>query len=247
MTAPSIPTLWIFAHEDDETLCAGVPMAEHVAAGRIPNCLIMTDGATSNVLGALNGETLSTYWKVMHNPAAEGYDPLTPDVFSRARRRETRTALDAIATPHEIPLYAAGYPSDVLTVEQVKTEIRTVADQIDPTGGPVQLKGHTYLAEMEAHRDHLAVGNAIRELAAEEPRFATPRYYVLSAYWKNTPPAGHTMVWDMPTNADIAARAVNAGRAYSAWAPPDAYAIGIHSTASLFATLAATPKSMFHV
>jgi hypothetical protein len=41
-------------------------------------------------------------------------------------------------------------------------------------------------------------------------------------------------------------RAINACRAYDAWSPPHTYAIGMLSVASMFNTIVATPKCMYH-
>lgn len=240
------PAIFAFAHPDDACLAAAVPIAEHVAAGIDVNVLWLTDGTTSGVLGWLNGSGTSSWWGVPHYPADEGYDPLTPEEFGAVRIAEEATALKCLsAGVGTITTHRAGLISDSVTAADVKDAIRAVADEIAP-GNPVWVKTHTYLTAMEAHPDHLAAGNAARQLATEDARFASPRFYVESNFWSVTPPAGTSMHWDTPANADVKNRAINAYRSFGAWSPPEKFAVGWHSTATLFATGTANPKSMYH-
>lgn len=234
------------AHPDDETLGPGVALAEHVAAGFDVHVLVMGRSVTSNVKPILNGLTYSPWWGVMHDPAAEGYAPLTDAEFGQARIDECRRALNCWSSGlGTITLHEGGL-ADGYTAAEAAAVILSVCDSITP--GQILLKGHSWL--VDDHADHIAIGTAIKNLAAANPiRFPGPRYYVLPKYWSPADPRLGQVVehWDYPTDAGIAARAENAYRCYDAWAPPWSYAIGYHSVyASMFKPLIGNPRSMYH-
>jgi LmbE family N-acetylglucosaminyl deacetylase len=249
-TPPPIPALFIAAHPDDHTLAMGVTIAEHCALGRDVHALILTDGTTSGVLGWLNGSGVSSYWGVAHNPAAEGYEPLTPEQFGTSRIAESDDALRqmALGYPGSLTIHHAGLMSDSLTADSVKDAITAVADQIAAPGTGVNLKGHTYV--VDDHPDHIATGNAIKSLAAGSSRYASPRYYILSQYWADSRLSQVSTHWDTPTDAAIALHARNAGRCHQCWAPTAGrFAVGYHSTLTMFTNLAATAdqKCLMHL
>jgi LmbE family N-acetylglucosaminyl deacetylase len=240
------PALFIAAHPDDETLAMGVAIAEHVAAGIDTHVLILTDGRTSGARAALNGEYVSSWWRVRHDPAAEGYTPLDPATFGQHRLNEADRAVACLATGlGPVTIHHAGLPADAVGPWAAVDAIRKVADAINP-GGPVWLKTHS--PKVDNHRDHLAAGGAVAWLAGtgDPARFNTPRYYILPAYWADTRLSTVAESWDYPTNVGIRDRVVNACRVYGAWAPPHSYAIGQHSSPALFARIAAAPKCLIH-
>lgn len=243
------PALFAAAHPDDETFM-GVAVAEHLAAGQDVHVVLVTDGEASGVLDYLNGGRLSTWWQVMHVPSAECYSPLTRDELAAARVREAANALDCLASglPGTLTLHRAQLPDGLVTVDAAQAAILAVCDEIAP-GGPVRIKGHTWISQLDSHPDHIAVGAALKNLSAADPvRFSDRRHYILPGYWTDPDlPLAVGRSWDNPTNADIAGRARNAARAYGAWAPDrDSYAIGMHSINAWFDTIIATPKCMVH-
>jgi len=238
--------LFAFAHPDDETLAAGVAIAAHVAAGHDVHVLLLGRSVTSAALGILNGESTSGYWGVRHDPAAEGYAPLTPERFGRARLDECRRALDCLAAGRRpVALHEAGL-ADGYGADAAAAAIRAAADAIRPAGR-LALAGHSPL--VDDHPDHVAIGEAVARLGAREPaRFGNPRHYVLPRYWSDARLSGIGRAWEWPADAGIRARARNAGRAYGAWAPPYSYAIGHHSVyGSMFAPLMRSPRSLYHL
>lgn len=242
------PALFVAAHPDDETLAMGVAIAEHVAAGQDVHLLWLTRGEASGVLAEINGVGVLPWWGIQHQPAAEGYAPLDPAGLGAARIAEALVAtrclsagLPGTLTPHE-----AGLPDGAVTVPDAQAAILDLADAIAP-GGPVRLKGHTHVSELEPHPDHRAAGEALRALAQADPsRFGDVRHYLLPNHWSDPDLTLVAESTDQPANAGIAARAVNACRAFAAWAPPHSFAIGMHSVSSLFNTLMATPKCVYH-
>ncbi|HEX6968884.1 MAG TPA: PIG-L family deacetylase [Micromonosporaceae bacterium] len=249
------PALFIAAHPDDETLAMGVAIVEHLAAGQDVHILWMTRGEASGVRSKLNATspTPNSWWGVMHSPEDEGYanplgEALDLAAFGVARMAEANTAMAALAsglpgtlTPHE-----AGLPDGGVAVFDAQAAILTLCDDIAP-GGQVRLKTHTWRTQLDNHGDHIATGTAARNLAVADPaRFGDLRHYLLPAYWSDPDLTLVGEVWDLPSDAGVAARAVNAARAYGAWAPPHRFAVGHHSTYGMFATVMAGPKCLFH-
>jgi LmbE family N-acetylglucosaminyl deacetylase len=245
VTAPLPPALFIAAHPDDELLAMGVALAEHVAVGREVHLLWLTDGGTTSARNALNGTTTSSWWGILHNPAAEGYAPLSEADCAAARIREGVNAVNLLATPGTVTIHQAHLQDGAYTQGQVEAAVLTVADLIAPTSA-VHLKTHSWL--VDNHPDHLAAGNAVKHLAATLPaRFAFPRYYVLSTYFADPRLAQVSDTFDNPTDAGISQRVRNACRAYGAWAPAQGlFAVGMHSVSGLFDTLTANPRSLVH-
>lgn len=242
------PALFVAAHPDDETLAMGVAIAEHVAAGQAVHVLLMTDGDGSDAIDVLNGIETSGWWGLLHSPAAEGYAPLTPASLAAARVVEAETAARCLAAglSGTLTLHRAQLPDGAVTAAAAQAAILTVADLIAPAA-PIRLKGHSHV--VDNHPDHLAVGVAMRALRTADPvRFADIRHYILPPYWADARLSQVTESWDAPTNADIRARAVNACRAYGAWAPDAGrYAVGWHSVyQTFFAPLLANVRSMVH-
>jgi LmbE family N-acetylglucosaminyl deacetylase len=241
--------LFCAAHPDDETLAMGVAIAEHVAAGHDVHVLWMTRGEGSTVLSYLNGLSTSSWWGLLHNPAAEGYTTLDAAGIGTARVAEGTAAVRALASGlGAVMVHEAGLPDGGLTVADVAWAITSVADLIAPGNSPMRLKSHTWVSQLDVHPDHIAVGGAVKALGDSDPtRFGDRRYYVLPGYWGDPDLSLVTDAWDTPANAGIRARAINACRAYGAWAPDrGSYAIGLHSKPDWFATVTATPKCLFH-
>ncbi|HEU5110200.1 MAG TPA: PIG-L family deacetylase [Micromonosporaceae bacterium] len=247
MAAPLPPALFVAAHPDDELLSMGVAIAEHVAFGRDVHVLWLTDGGTTSARNAINGTTTSSWWGVPHDPAAEGYAPLTVQDCAAARIREATNSVRLLATGHPAPItvHRAQLQDGAYTQFAAEAAIAAVADLIAP-GAPVHLKTHSWL--VDNHPDHLAAGGAAKALNTADPsRYPAVRYYVQSTYWADARLAQVADTFDLPTDAGITARVRAACRAYGAWAPAQGvYAVGMHSVSGLFNTLVADPKCKVH-
>lgn len=241
------PVLFVVAHPDDETLAMGVPLVEHLASGQDVHVLLLTDGEATGAIDVLNGVGVSSWWAVQHVPALEGYPVLDPAGIVAARAAEHATALTSMAAgqPGTLTHHEAHLPDGGVTKAAAYAAILAVCDQVAP-GQPVRIKGHSPV--VDNHPDHVACGQALVQLSADDPaRFSDRRHYVLPAYWSDPRLAQVTHSWDNPGSPDIAARAVNACRAYGAWAPPVRLAVGWHSVPGMFATLMVTPKALMHL
>lgn len=243
--------IFIAPHQDDELLGPGVPLVEHLAAvpAQDVHVLFLTDGSASGVIDMLNGTVTNSWWGVAHNPADEGYLPLTPETLGEARDVEASNALYAMASglPGSLTLHWAGLQDGAVTVSAARAAIEALAEEIDP-GMPVRLKAPTYVPELDEHPDHRAAGIAVRALQTENPDiYGDCRYYVESPKWGVTVP-GITLYWDLPTDSGIAARVRNGIHAYSAWNPGGGtYAIARHSVAAMLDLMASSPKSRYHM
>jgi LmbE family N-acetylglucosaminyl deacetylase len=240
------PVLFVVAHPDDETLGMAVPLVEHLA-GQDVHVLLLTDGEGTSARDVLNGVGVSSWWAVQHVPALEGYATLDPAAIVTARAAEHATALASMAAGQSGTLthHEAHLPDGGVTKASAYAAILAVCDLVAP-GQPVRIKGHSPV--VDNHPDHVACGQALAQLSADDPtRFSDRRHYVLPAYWSDPRLSQVTHSWDLPGTPDVANRAVNACRAYGAWAPPGRLAVGWHSIWVSFATLMSTPKALQHL
>lgn len=254
------PVIFCVPHPDDETLGAGVPIAEHVAGGRDVHVLLMTRGTSSAAIDKVNGLAFSPWWGVPHNPTVEGYQPLTADALGHSRVREIRDALGCLGVSADRLHFArdllGSEPVDTqITVAQAKTAIKALHQQVmasNPDSGNCGLWTPTHVVDNNS--DHLNIGKASLQLGAEDPVvWADRRYWVIPPYWSDTrlnQVPGR--MWDTPTDVQITNRVRNACRVYASWAPGEGrYAFGYHSVAGMFAAMDGTtstngPKSLIH-
>jgi LmbE family N-acetylglucosaminyl deacetylase len=234
--------IFISPHPDDETLAMGAAIAQHLAAGRQVHALALTAGTATRVRGELNGDAIAPWWGVRHDPAAEGYAPLTTAAIGQARLREWHAALDQLGVP-QANRHEAGLQDGAVTVEGAMAAIRAVADGLPNTG----LWTTSWVADR--HPDHLAAGQAVRRLGQLDPiRWWDRRYTVLPTYWADPiryPAPGRA--WLLPADTTQRRKAINACRCYGAWQPRSgAYAVGMHSVDALFTKVMADPRCMVH-
>lgn len=244
------PIIFVIPHPDDETLGAGVSIAEHVAAGRDVHILLLTRGTASNARAAINGESSpGTWWGPWHDPAVEGYAPLTVAEFGAARVAEMTAALGCLGVPAD-RIHEAGLLDTQVTVADVKAAIIALADTLPQDKGDIGLWAPSYV--VDDNPDHIAAGEAVRQLGVEDPvRWPDRRWWILPAYWSDARLSSVDEVWDYPTDETIRARVRNACRAYNAWHPPHSFAIGYHSVRSIFIKIDGAggnpqPRSMIH-
>jgi LmbE family N-acetylglucosaminyl deacetylase len=242
--------VFVGAHPDDETLAMGVAIAEHARGGDDIHVAWMTTGTGSVMRAVLNGEADPVdYWGgVPHDPAAEGYEPLTVEAFGEARLRESTNAVRLLVTgyPGRLTIHGAlGSVDGSVTVEEAEAAIGDLCARI---GGGVRLATHTYLEQVEEHPDHCAIGEAARRLREQAPQLVKDvRHFILPHRWVDLDPPPTEITWLEPGDQGVLARITNACRAFGAWSPTlGSYAIGYHSVEPLFQELLAKPRSAYH-
>ncbi len=78
-----------------------------------------------------------------HDPAAEGYVPLTEADCAAARIREAGNAIRALATPGAITVHRGQLQDGAYTQADAQAAIVAVAD-LTTAGQPVHIKVHTW-------------------------------------------------------------------------------------------------------
>lgn len=261
--APTNLVMFVAAHPDDEILGTGGPFAEHEAAGCDVTHLGMTDGGATGVINILNGTGVASWWKRPHVPAGigasidEGYAKLTRPDIERARRSESENALRSLCAglPGSLSLRYGELPDGyggtgtkptALAIAQAQDAILRTANERGTTS-VWRLKGHSY---RDPSPDHAAIGCAMQRLKALYPkRFADVTYYAGPAMWPklSTYLAGISYTTDLPTNADIKNRVLDACNCFFAWAPTlGAFALGGQSVPAYWAALRANVHAVFH-
>lgn len=243
----SRPVIFYAPHADDETLNMGITIAEHVAAGRDTHVVLLTYGRVTGALDMINGITNSGYWKLTHDPAFEGYSPLTKTDLEQARIREFRHACACLGVPQS-NLHIEYLDDPTTGGESItKAEAKAVMQNYIaayPTADHFTLSYH------DIHPDHDSCGEALLELYNANEIDYNVRFLISMATRTNYESKGKTIPgWkDTPTNSTITNRLINACRCYAAWAPTvGSYAIGYHSVASQFDKLLQNPYHYIHL
>lgn len=218
-------------HQDDEVLFMGWAIAHHVLAGRKVHIVLMSNGSTSNVRAELNGEVPDpTWWGGPHDPAHEGYAPLTQVQFGLARTLELLNAAAQLGVPEGRVHFGMDLP--------------TSADLPDSVSESYAGDVFTYWAEKERdegraapglytmhwddpHPDHAHCGKMLRNLRLGSDLFADSRWMTKPEEAADADADEYVVPLSMRTEAGWMVK--RAAWAYGAWAPPVSFAIGMHS------------------
>jgi LmbE family N-acetylglucosaminyl deacetylase len=170
---------------------------------------------------------------------AEGYAPLDLDAFGKARRDEMVAALGYLGGAR---IQEAGLLDGQVTVAAAKAAISALVTEIGPHQG---VYAPSWL--VDDNPDHRAAGQALRELAAEQPTvYGDCRWYILPPYWSDPRLKQVESFWERPADAEISKRVRNACGAYASWDPPRSFGIGYHSVNFMFAAIDTNPRSLLH-
>ncbi|KUH38377.1 MULTISPECIES: PIG-L deacetylase family protein [Streptomyces] len=220
LTATGRPMIVYTPHQDDETLWGGIVIAHHVLAGRQVHLVLGSDGATSRMRHALNGEADNGWWLSYHYPEREGIPaPLSEQQFAEARDRELLQAARQLGVPRDRVHLRVAERGPALTVADAERLILAYEAQYPGAG-------HWTTHWTDPDATHAALGTALRNL-----RLAG---HVTDARWlvrrsQITTVAG-AVRYDAGTyTATATDMARAAARCYAAWCPPESYAIGAHS------------------
>lgn len=197
-------------HPDDETLSMGLALVHWLSQGHNVHVVFMNRGGTANVRGYLNGDGVGGCnihgWD--HDPAREGYDPLSTIDVAAARINEGRTAIGLMATiPAKdgngvaIPKgnltwaegnlpdsYGGGVKPPALTgIDAAEQVMRATVEQFPNAF-------HYTMSDGDGSADHAACGMALRRLKnsldvvpGDGRTFKTvltnARFFVSRLYW----------------------------------------------------------------
>lgn len=280
----AMPRVFYYApHPDDETLSMGLAMMHFIASGYEVHLVSITNGNAIGVANTLNGQTAAGTaincslgdHPYRHNPAREGYAPLTVADIGAARLKEARAALGAMAmlpsaTPGTVVHHYGGLSDGFggpakgaatsTAVAQVKAIIKGFIDDY-----PNSL--HYTMSASDAHPDHAACGLALRELKNELPALTNSKFFVSRLYWGLSQADGKypqvvldeadgTLQWYGSGSTSFANRKAEYDAwlrtkvivPFKAWNPAaGAYGIGYHQVATQFNNNFAPGVSMANV
>jgi LmbE family N-acetylglucosaminyl deacetylase len=212
-----VPPIWVFIepHADDGVLSGGLGMIDAAAKGIDVHLITMNRGGNGGPLGQLNGDQMCNWHGFRHNPAREGYAPLTTADIAQLRVDESRSAIGAIGaiTPNpgvpaagkvfhhvaDLPDGFGGVAGKPPTPEGVAMAKEYIAGFIDehPNGF------YNTMSPSEAtggHPDHAACGIALRQLKQSKeygPLLPNARFVVSKRYWG--PPRPAAVAAEKPT------------------------------------------------
>lgn len=250
-------TVFIYVpHPDDETLSMGLGIVHYLAAGFDVHMVSMTRGEAGGPIGSFNGNNVCNWSKhaYTHNPVREGYEPLTGAALGEARLKESRSALGAMATIPPNPgvaatgnvfQYEGGLPDGFGTTSP--TAVADAQAVISEYTSAYPGSFHRTMSPTDAHPDHAACGQALRNLRNENPeQLGGAMFFVSRLYWAISQPNGQYPAnlaaenpqWFPTTARKAEFDAVLRNRVvecFSAWSPAaGSYAIGQHQVAQQF-------------
>lgn len=222
------PWIWYEPHQDDLSLWFPQGVSHHVLAGREVHIVSASDGSTSAMRAALNGETSNGWWGGYHYPEREGIPYLSPADFAQARDRELLQASVQLGVRQENIHLELDWRGPTLSVSQAESLIRRYEDLYPGAG-------HYTMHWEDPDPTHKALGQALWNLATyESETFKDCRWIVrTSEVGKVAGAVEYTVPAALKAQTFHMARC--AAKAFGAWAPPERYAIGQHSVPSDFA------------
>ena len=243
-------TVFLFEpHADDFLLSMGQAAAHYLGAGWKVNLVTMSAGGSGGVLDDLAGDVVCGSHGYRHNPAKEGYTAPLEEDFHDLRFAESRAALGTLAAAVTdgadvehfdggLPTGFGGPPGFPPTADGVAAAKAVVKHYVD-----TYANGTTFFHTMsptDNHPDHAACGQALRDLK-NDPAYSGivsgSRFFVSRLYW-NDPDVIAEGTTTFPVTQSRKAeydKAVRiAAKAYAAWQPPQALAVGYHQVINQF-------------
>ena len=215
-------SVFIIPHQDDEVLSFSVAILEELSKGNDVHLLLLTEGTKTIARQMINGEYYCEWHEKHHSPEKEGYDPLSEFMISSLRQLEYKASLEALGVLNKHDANPWLVDSKV-SVEDVKDEMRRLSAEME------RVHLHAFHPTLRAdirHSDHLASGQAAKELAEEKGYDVT--YYVEPYVELQLPEDTKTLVL-RPTVAQSESIRL-AAKAYMNWDPKeDHFGIGYHS------------------
>lgn len=253
-------------HPDDETLSMGLAITHYLASGFEVHLVSVNSGGALGVANTLNGVTACTLADhgYTHNPAREGYAPLSVADIAAARIKEARSALGAMSvlsspTPGTVTHHVANLPDGFGSGQTADSTAPPTAEGIALAKSVIQSYVEAYpnsfhytMSESDDHPDHAACGYALRELknsAEFGPSLVNAKFFVSRLYWATSQANGlypadvlaaadGTLAWFSAGSRKAEYDAWLRGKVivpYKAWNPAaGAYGIGYHQVAGQF-------------
>lgn len=223
------PWIWYEPHQDDLSLWFPQGVSHHVLAGREVHIVSASDGSTSAILKAINGQESNGWWGGYHYPAREQYPaPLSPADFAQARDRELLQASVQLGVRQENVHLELDWRGSTITVAQAESLIRRYEDLYPGAG-------HYTMHWADPDPTHAALGTALRNLALYESETFKDCRWVVRSSQAGTVAGAVEYVVPAALKAQTFHMARCAAKSFGAWAPPERYAIGQHSVPSDFA------------
>lgn len=220
---PAVPTgrplFFHEPHQDDAALWAAQILAHHALVGREVHIVSATDGSTSTIRHALNGQESNGWWKGYHYPEREGIPYLTPELFAAARDRELITSSIQLGVPAERVHLREGQRGPYISLAEAEALILQYEAMAPGSGHFTTWWGDT-------DPTHATMGQALLNLR-RAGKVTDARWVVRRAQASSAPGAVHYDAGPYAQQCrDMAWRACEA---YGSWDPPHTYAIGMHS------------------
>ena len=230
------PIFFYTPHQDDETLWMGTVIAHHALVGREVHVVSVTDGSTSKIRDALNGEITNGYWPAgQHYPIRESIPYLDPPAFAAARDEELIDACAELGVTELHTKWAVPLADGSTLTRGANISVTDAESLIHDFALRYPDAGHytTWWGDIDAN--HAAIGQALHNLAVT----TDPARKVIDRRWlvrSGQTPAGSELYTLPSTLADtINGMVRSAVQSYAAWAPrAGRYAIGYHSVPANF-------------
>jgi len=225
------PWIWYEPHQDDLSLWFPQGVSHHVLAGREVHIVSASDGSTSKILKAINGEESNGWWGGYHYPYREGIPaPLSPGDFAAARDRELLQAAAQLGVREENVHLELDRRKSSITVAEAEQLIRRYEDLYPGAG-------HYTMHWTDPDPTHAALGQALRNLALYESGTFKDCRWVVRASQVGTVAGAVEYVVPSSLKPQTFHMARSAAKCFGAWDPPNSYAIGQHSVPSDFAAV----------
>jgi LmbE family N-acetylglucosaminyl deacetylase len=246
-------------HSDDLVLSMVHAPLKFLAAGLNVHIVTITKGGNGGPLGSFNGDNVCGYDGYTHNPVREGYQPLTTDDIGELRIQEGRASAGAMTTIRPDTgvsqlgqiFYHQGHPETGFLPDgfggnpegpPLPSAISAMEHVIQAYIDLFPNCFHYTMSPTDRHADHAACGQALRNLKAVNASLANARMFVSKLYWnytlypdvKNQPGLGWYPYSSRKAEFDTVIR-TRVIRAFNAWCPPGALAVGYHQVAGQFA------------
>lgn len=230
------PIIFYTPHQDDETLFMGTVIAHHALVGREVHVVSATDGSTSTIRDALNGQDSNGWWPTSeHYPIRQRIPYLTPAAFAAARDEELVDACAELGVTELHTDWAVPLADGTSLTRGANISVEQAEELIHHFAVAYPDAGHYTMWWDDSDPNHKNLGRALRNLALT----SDPARKIIDRRWlvrSGQNPVGSELYVLPSTLADTINQMVRCAiKPYEAWAPREGrYAIGYHSVPAFF-------------